>query len=99
MSTAFNDLQTNLSTPEGQKAYLDWVANPMTFLVLAASRELARPRQVDFQSAPIAYGECMGANRILDFIANPIGLADGMRGVLPPARYGARAESDQKGEG
>lgn len=96
---AKTQLDNFLSSDQGQAAYIDWISHPITQMVLAASRELSRPRfPIDRSDCTLAFGECLGANNLLDFITSPTGnAANRMRGTLPPARYGVPASPD-KGE-
>lgn len=98
-SSGYRELAELLATQEGEKAFIEWVSHPMTLRMLTVGRELSRPRELVVPGdCSIAYGECLGANRLLDFFANPTGrVADRMRGVLPRPRYGA-PDSPGKGE-
>jgi hypothetical protein len=89
---AYAELTGMLSKAEGQKAYLEWIAHPVTQKVIAASRELARPR---IPRSPdeigITLGESLGKNDLLDFMISPTGATSGkMRGELPQVRYGVK---------
>lgn len=87
------ELNAFLSSKEGQEAYLLWIANPITQRVIAAGREIARPRFASSQDCAIAYGESIGANTVLDFLVNPRGrAADKMQGIMPQARYGVKTK-------
>lgn len=92
ITPALSELQGLLATEDGQKAYIDWISHPVTQKVIAAGRELARPKPLGLEAdCHVAYGESMGANNLLDFIASPVGAnANKMRGVLPPATYGVK---------
>jgi len=93
---ALAELHAFLGSKEGQDAYLAWIASPVTQQVIAACRELARPRYAVTDYA-VAYGESIGAHNLLDFMANPIGrAADRMQGTMPPARYGVKPTKENE---
>jgi len=72
--TAVDRLQEGFGTAAGQKAYVDWIANPMTQALVAAARELSRPFRphvADPNAIAMALGETIGANQVLDFLTNP----------------------------
>jgi len=101
ISPAYDALLAMLNSTEGEKAYLAWISHPVTAMFISAGRELARPRAPASPAEfPLALGESLGANNILDVMVSPIGrAADRMRGVMPPVRYGVRpATPESKGD-
>lgn len=88
-NSAYGELRKFVATETGMAAYAAWISDPVTQKVLLAGRELSRPRTPrDITECPLVYGECLGANKLLDFMISPFDqAADGMRGKMPATSY------------
>jgi hypothetical protein len=67
-------LSEMLKTAEGQRQCLEWMTSDYTQLMLGAAREISRPKAPRLlEPFVVGYemGELVGANRIVDFFANP----------------------------
>lgn len=78
-----------LVSSDGQRKFLEWLDNPVTQMLLAASRERARPMPSD-QGAKYALGLTVGANSVVDYLESPVGSpgVSPLSGLVPD--YGAR---------
>lgn len=88
-------VQKMLSTDDGRTKFLEWLSNEVTQAMIAAARELARPKPpatpVDASSILFSHGACVGANDIVDFISSPlvaVGTGERLREPIPD--YGSR---------
>lgn len=64
-----------LSTSDGQRQFIEWLSLPLTQELLAAGRELARPRRPsgdNGETTDFTLGRSLGAFEILDFLASPV---------------------------
>lgn len=74
--TATEKLRHSLQTAEGEKAWVEWFANPTTQLVLDVAREQARPKPVAVDSDALAsvraHERSVGANELVDMLMDPV---------------------------
>jgi hypothetical protein len=88
-------LELALGDEMGQRNLIGWLEHPLTMLLLDAARELSRPvapAGVDAHLGWLALGTTLGANGVVDFLANPTAGAEARRRaqIRPQPTYGAQ---------
>ena len=64
-----------LSSPDGRRAFLDWISSPLTQELLGVAEESVKPADVPTISAEQALfqlGVTVGGQRVLDRMRNPL---------------------------
>jgi len=96
MNPALDEVRKMLSSAEGQKAFVEWSANPVTQRLVAAAKEFAKPvcrltPGVSMAEASIAaLYKSLGAYDILDFFAAPNRFTEKkLESASPKPTYGA----------
>jgi len=94
---ALKRLADMVSTAEGVKNYMTWFEDPITQAMLAAIRELGRPRRPGMggvETAHLLLGETLGYNGAADFMENPGSSTSKVGGDIV-ASYGAGPKPEQ----
>ena len=73
MTNSQTRVEELLATPEGQRGFLEWLGSDLTQLLIAASRERARPYVSAQESSDLSLGRSIGANEVLDYMILPMG--------------------------
>ena len=87
-------VQRSLHTSDGQRAFLAWFKNETTQLMLAAVRDIARPKGVLMPDASVSlyeHGRSVGANEVLDFLTHPKENVDNPDNTTIKPTYGREA--------
>ena len=88
---AYAEIQDMMSGADGQKEFIDWLANPVTRKLIMAARNMAKPRALDTGvTAEYLLGESIGANKIIDFMISPSAYVPRAPQAPMKPQYGAK---------